>query len=46
MMFPNSSLEYSFYELDDDGDNHSENDHGRNGKIKFKVLLFYPDITR
>ena len=45
MMFPNSYSQYSFYELDDDGNNQTENDHGSNGEIKFKVLSFDPDIT-
>ena len=46
MMFPNSYSEYSFYELDNDGNNQTENDHRRNREIKFKILFFDPDITR
>lgn len=46
MMFLNSYSEYSFYELDDDGNNQAENDHCSYGKIKSKVFPFYPDITR
>jgi hypothetical protein len=44
-MFLNSHSEYSFYKLDDDGNNQTENDHRSYGKIKSKVFLFYPDIT-
>jgi hypothetical protein len=46
MMFPNSRSEYSFYELDDDGNNYADNDHRGDRKIKLKVLFFDPDITR
>ena len=44
-MFLNSFSEYSFYKLDDNGNNQTENDHGSNGEIKLKVLFFDPDIT-
>ena len=46
MMFLNSYSEYSFYELDNDGNNQTENDHGSDREIKSKVFFFDPDITR
>ena len=46
MMFPNFFSEYSFYKLDDDGNNQTENDHCRNWKIKSKVFSFDPYVTR
>ena len=45
-MFPNSCSQYSFYELDNDGNDQTENDHGSDREIKFKVFFFDPDITR
>ncbi len=44
-MFGNCFSEESFYNLDDNSNNHTKNDHCRNGEIKFEVLLFDPDIT-
>ena len=46
MMFPNFFSEYSFYELDNDGNGQAENDHCRNREIKSKVFPFDPYITR
>jgi len=40
------SSEDSFYDLDNDSNNQTKNDHCSNGKVKSKVFSFDPDITR
>jgi hypothetical protein len=44
-MFRNSLSEYSFYDLDNNGNDQTENDHGSNRKIKSKVFPFNPDVA-
>jgi hypothetical protein len=46
MMFGNSFSEESFYDLDNNSNGYTENDHCSDGEIKFEVLFFDPDITR
>jgi len=48
----NSSLESTirsenlFYDLNDEGEHQTKNDHCRNGKIKLEIFSFDPDIAR